>query len=251
MKLARMPDGGPEIFHSVQGEGRSTGRPSVFVRASLCNLHCFWCDTDYTWNWEGADFAHERDADPAYRKFRRQEEIVDLSTDEVVDFVGRFDCSRFVFTGGEPLLQERAWVELMDALTERDPDAHYEIETNGTRCPGDAFLERIHRLNVSPKLANSRVPERLRHEPDVLRRLAATGLADFKFVVGGPDDLDEALAMVEEAHLPADRVFLMPQASSPEELERHSETVASLARRHGFHFSDRLHLRLYGPKRGV
>lgn len=70
MKLARLPDGSPEIFFTLQGEGRHTGLPSVFIRASLCNLHCRWCDTDYTWNWDDTSHAHDKDADPSYRKYR-------------------------------------------------------------------------------------------------------------------------------------------------------------------------------------
>ena len=78
MKLARLPDGRPEIFHTLQGEGRNTGLASVFIRSSLCNLHCRWCYTDYTWNLEGTNFAHDRDSDPSYKKYRREDQIIDL-----------------------------------------------------------------------------------------------------------------------------------------------------------------------------
>lgn len=252
MKLARMPDGGPEIFHTLQGEGRGTGLPSVFIRSSLCNLHCHWCDTDYTWNWTDTPHRHERDADPAYQKYQRAEQIIDLSIAEITTHIARYDSRNFVFTGGEPLLQEKAWLELMTAL-DGDGGARprFEIETNGTLLPGPAFLERIDQLNVSPKLANSGVAEELRLKPAVLSALAATGKADFKFVIGSQTDLDEVLALIEAASLPRDRVFLMPRALTVAELEVNQGTVAAMALIHGLRYSDRLHLRLYGAKRGV
>lgn len=241
MKLARMPDGSPEIFYTLQGEGRNTGRPSIFIRASLCNLHCRWCDTAYTWNWEGTDHLHE-----SGKKYRREEQIIDYGIEEIQDFAGRFPCTNFVLTGGEPLIQEKAWDELMAAMPGR-----YEVETNGTLMPGGAFLDRIDQLNVSPKLENSGIAAALRSRFDVLERLAATGKADFKFVLGDRGDFEEIQSLCEIAAIPPDRVFLMPKASSIEELESRQHFVARLAQDHGFHYSDRLHLRLFGARRGV
>ena len=83
MKLARLPDGSPEIFHTLQGEGASLGKPSVFIRSSLCNLHCQWCDTDYTWNWEGTPWTHERDGEEGYQKYRKEEQITELSPEDI------------------------------------------------------------------------------------------------------------------------------------------------------------------------
>jgi 7-carboxy-7-deazaguanine synthase len=252
MKLARMPDGGPELFFTLQGEGRGAGRPSIFIRASLCNLHCRWCDTDYTWNWEDTAFPHERDSDPSYHKYRRSEQILDLDIGAIAASAARFPCRSFVFTGGEPLIQEAAWVRLMAALDAAGgARAWFEVETNGTLLPGPDFLNRIDQINVSPKLANSGVPEPARRKPEVLAALASSGKADFKFVVGGEDDLAEVLALVSLSGIAADRVFLMPKALTAAELEAGQSAVAATALAHGFRYSDRLHLRLYGAKRGV
>lgn len=236
-----MPDGSPEIFYTLQGEGRNTGRPSIFIRSSLCNLHCRWCDTDYTWNWEDTDFVHE-----SSRKYKREEQIIDFSIGEIVESVSQFPCSNFVLTGGEPLIQEKAWAELMTAIS-----GQFEVETNGTLLPSDAFLERVDQINVSPKLKNSGIDPALRLKPDVLKELVATENADFKFVVDDKSDFEEIQALCEAVVIPAHRIFLMPKANSVAELEANQDFVAGLAQKHGLNYSDRLHLRLFGAKRGV
>ena len=84
MKLARLGDGA-EIFHTLQGEGVSMGVPAVFVRLSLCNLHCVWCDTDHTWNFEGTRWVHEKDGVGGYVKFKKEEVMMEMGVGEVAD----------------------------------------------------------------------------------------------------------------------------------------------------------------------
>ncbi len=246
MKIARMPDGSPEIFHTLQGEGRSTGRPSVFIRASLCNLSCHWCDTPYTWNWEDTNFNPV-----SSEKFRREEQILDLTIEEIAEAASAFGCHRYVFTGGEPLLQERPWTELMTLLRETEPLSEFEIETNGTLFPKEEFLSEVGQINVSPKLSNSQVEREKRYLPNTLAALAQTGKADFKFVVKTEEDLVEILDLIQDCAVPPSRIFLMPAAATLEELEAHQGKIATMAQDNGFNYSDRLHLRLFGAKRGV
>ena len=81
MKLAKLGEG-PEIFHTLQGEGPSVGVPAVFIRASRCNLHCVWCDTDHTWNFEGTPWPHEKDALPGYAKYRKSDVTIEIEPAE-------------------------------------------------------------------------------------------------------------------------------------------------------------------------
>lgn len=250
MKLARLGDGA-EIFHTLQGEGVSMGAPAVFVRLSLCNLHCVWCDTDHTWNFEGTPWKHEKDDVAGYAKHRKEDVIITMTPREVAEIVRGFGCRRVVLTGGEPLLQELELVELMAALREDGEEWFFEIETNGTILPGEGFLGAIGQMNVSPKLANSGMGEGLRLKPTVLAGLAATGKAWFKFVVREEQDISEIRALLETAGIPASRVILMPEGRTVEALNRKAVWLAERCRDLGFRFSDRLHVRLWGDRRGV
>lgn len=93
-----------EIFYSLQGEGRFTGTPAVFVRFSGCNLSCGFCDT-----------VHET--------------FTEMSEDEIMDAVKRFPARHAVLTGGEPALQ------LTAALVRKLHGEGFfvQMETNGTR----------------------------------------------------------------------------------------------------------------------
>jgi 7-carboxy-7-deazaguanine synthase len=249
MKLARLPDGTPEIFHSLQGEGLSLGRPSIFIRASLCNLHCVWCDTDYTWNWEGTPWRHERDCEPGYAKFRKAEQIIELAPTEVAALVREFPCRHLVLTGGEPLLQEEEFLEVLTILRASDPGWTAEIETNGTCEPGGAFDAAITQYNVSPKLANSRQEEKLRLHDGPLAFFAHSPKASFKFVITNETDLAEVADLRSRLDLAPGHIILMPEGRDPETLAERSRWLAEICRDHGYRFSPRLHIELWGPAR--
>ncbi|MEP2774563.1 MAG: 7-carboxy-7-deazaguanine synthase QueE [Luteolibacter sp.] len=250
MKLARLGDGA-EIFHTLQGEGVSMGAPAVFVRLSLCNLHCVWCDTDHTWNFEGTPWKHEKDAIQGHAKHKKEEVIIEMGGAEIVEVVRGYGCRRVVLTGGEPLLQEAELVEVMAALREDGEEWFFEVETNGTKMPGEAFQAAIGQMNVSPKLANSGMDAVLRRKPEVLSQLAETGKAWFKFVVQGEADIEEVLGLVGGAGIPMGKVILMPEGRTVEEIDKVAAWLAERCRDLGVRFSDRLHVRLWGDRRGV
>ena len=250
IKIAKL-NGKAEIFYSIQGEGRSVGVPSVFVRSSLCNLYCTWCDTDYTWNWEGTDFEHVRDTQPGYKKFKKEQQIILLTPREIVDEVLQFDCTNVVLTGGEPLMQQENWVEVIDGLRSARSGYFIEVETNGTILPGTRFDSGVNQYNVSPKLDNSRIARRVRERPEILRFFADSEKAYFKFVVVDESDLDEILELQGRYRMNGDRILLMPEGTSINELRGREAFTVEMCKKHGFRYSDRLHIRIFGERRGT
>jgi len=222
-----------EIFESLQGEGVSTGAPCIFVRLAQCNLHCTWCDTKYTWDFD---------------RFRYEDEVHEQSVAEVAQLVNAAPSRRLVLTGGEPLLQQRALQEFFARLA---PDIAVEVETNGTIMPEPAALSRVNQWNVSAKLASAGDPEAFRIRPEVLAVFRDTDRAYLKLVVNGEADFAEADALVARLAWPANRVCLMPEATDREQLRARSFAVAEAARARSYRFSSRLHLELWGGRRGT
>jgi len=250
MKLAKLGDG-PEIFHTIQGEGPSAGAPAVFIRASRCNLHCVWCDTDYTWNFEGTPWQHDKDAVPGYAKFPKSAVTLEIDPAEAARLILAYECPRVVITGGEPLLQQDSFLAMIQHIRAGQPDCYFEVETNATRIPCPEFAAAVDQFNVSPKLANAGMAETLRLQPDALRFFAGSPVSWFKFVVATPADLAEIQTLRARFNIPRERILLMPQGRSAAELDRTAPWLAQLCRDLGFRFCDRLHIRLWGERRGV
>ncbi|MCA9329066.1 7-carboxy-7-deazaguanine synthase QueE [Candidatus Saccharibacteria bacterium] len=238
--------GEPEIFSTIQGEGRHLGEPATFIRLSGCNLQCIWCDTPYTWNWTGTNFEHNGD-----QKFVKENEQITLAVGEAVNRITGETAERVVITGGEPLIQQTNIVELVKQLKEANPNIRVEIETNGSIAPTNALQEQIDQFNVSVKLRNSTMPEKKRLKPRALKTFAEMPNADFKFVIDTPDDLEQVLTLQTDYDIPTDRIYLMPQGVSQEEQVAKSQWVADICKQNNFNFTPRLHIALWGAKRGV
>ena len=240
--LATDDEGGPEIFASVQGEGPSMGMPVAFMRLSRCNLACVWCDTAYTWHFQGDERPHRDGVE-----YDRKANQLSLPEDEVAARIMALGQSRLVITGGEPLLQAPALGRLLELL----PDVSVEIETNGTtRAPAPLDI-RIDQFNVSPKLAHSGNPAELALLPERLDAYATDPRAWFKFVIAEPADVDEVLALRDRYRFRPGHVFLMAEGTNSETLREREKWLAPLCVRHGFRLSDRLHIHLFGDTRAT
>ena len=234
LKVSRRPGGEPEIFYSLQGEGPSVGTPSVFLRLALCNLTCTWCDTKYTWDWRHYDY---------------RQEVVELTPAQVEETVLEYDCRHLVITGGEPMLQQKGLASVVGPLKERGYS--FEVETNGTIAPGPSLALAVDQWNVSPKLANSGNGEGRREVPQALRAFARLSNTYFKFVVAEYGDLHEVRTLVDRYGLQRERVILMPEGRNDAALAEKSRWLSQACIEEGFRFTPRLHILLWGDKRGT
>ncbi len=236
----------PEVFYSLQGEGPHTGRPSIFIRLSECNLYCQWCDTPYTWNWQHTPYQHQRP-----HKYVPHEEQQQLDHATLLAAIKALPGSNLVISGGEPLVQQKRLRSLLALLFHADESCRIDVETNGTICPVAGLDRFISCYVVSPKLANANVPVEKRIRPDVLGWFARSDKAYFKFVVSTEADMQELRDLTRQYEIADSRVYLMPAADSLAQLNDMQTRVGLWALQQGFRFSDRLHLRLFGNGRGV
>jgi 7-carboxy-7-deazaguanine synthase len=211
-----------EVFTSIQGEGPSAGTPSTFIRLQGCTVGCRWCDTKYSW-------------DPARGR--------EIALDALLAEVGAAGVDNVVVTGGEPL-EHPAFVPLVGAL--KGAGHRIEVETAGTEIPPPVAVDQ---WNVSLKLAHSGVV--------ASRRLCAPAIARFrdlcawfKFVVATEGDVEEVLGLQQRFGLSSERVLLMPLGLTRDEQVARMPAVAEWCRRYGFRFSPRLHILIWGPRRG-
>jgi 7-carboxy-7-deazaguanine synthase len=240
----RMPSDLPlvvsEVFGpTVQGEGPSAGRRCAFLRLGGCNLACRWCDTPYTWDWDGV-----ADGGTAY------DPKVELRAVPVADVLTRllaYDVDLTVISGGEPLNQQVRLGSLVRSLIAAGGGV--EIETNGTRVPLPQFASSGVRFNVSPKLSHSGDPENRRIVPDALRAFTDVPGTAFKFVCRNAADLDEVRALADRFDLRP--VWIMPEGRTAAEISRHLADIGDSAVSLGWNITTRLHVAVWGDKRGV
>jgi 7-carboxy-7-deazaguanine synthase len=226
-----------EIFHSLQGEGELAGVPSVFVRTSGCNLRCNWCDTPYaSWKPEGTV----------------------MNVEEILAAVGKYPARHVVLTGGEPMIAKE--IRALAAALKKS-GYHITIETAATIPPDGIDCDLA---SLSPKLKNSAPDARLddtwrqRHEalrwqPDVVRAWLDDYGCQLKFVVARAEDVDEIESLLGQLgqEIPRAKILLMPEGTTVEVLRTRAGWLAELCKGRGYRYASRLHVELYGNKRGT
>ena len=224
-----------EIFYSLQGEGRLLGMPSVFIRTSGCNLRCVWCDTPYTsWRPEGRGW----------------------NVKAILREVHKYPAHHVVVTGGEPLLAPE--IEELAKELKRE-GAHITIETAAT------IFKRVacDLISMSPKLAHStpwkrekgkfaKMHEERRLNFGVLRKFLEGYDYQLKFVVERRQDFTEIRDLLDQlVGVDRARVLVMAQGKTSEEVRRKAKWIVELCKEHGYGFTPRLHIDLFGNRRGT
>lgn len=253
-----------DLFVSIQGEGKYVGVPSLFIRVSGCNLRCCFknsiCDTAYSsFNPEKGKF----DKDDVATMLRNNPYVMDI-----------------VITGGEPLMFGEALDDLIEYVCMvNEMDYRITVETNGTFGPLKSVVDLY---SISPKLSTS-IPEpgkiyeyvsgnkvmhhcfgeaeikklnEIRHNPDAIATLMDQADFQLKFVYSGPESLTDIDNLLDEimsinSGFEPEDVMLMPEGITPEQLDKNTQEAVEICIKRGWRFTDRLHIRIWGDKRGV
>ena len=168
-----------EIFYSIQGEGKWTGLPNIFIRTTGCNLRCTFCDTKYAYK-EGEE----------------------LSIKKTKEKIKEYNCKKICITGGEPLLQNEIYSLINELLIE-----NYEIliETNGS-------------IKISPYTGHNNLiiscdikcPSSKMHEKMLFENIGLLKEKDqLKFVIQDEKDYEYAKKIIK-IYKPKCKIFFQP-----------------------------------------
>jgi len=256
-------------FYSVQGEGKSTGVPSYFVRLATCNLTCgmsrmfankllkeksledgeifkgdlelegkatWTCDSTSQWLWRGEN----KDFQYLIDRWKEQGIYEDIKNGTI----------HIIWTGGEPTIKTHQqaivnffnyWIEepgLMEAI-----NPFNEIETNGTVVIDEPLFKIIDQINCSPKLSNSGMTEKQRIVPAVIKRIMEHSNYQFKFVISNEEDVKELFRdFVEPFNIPLQNVVCMPGLDDQADFHERTQFCLEMAKKYKFVGMTRLHI---------
>lgn len=216
------------LFYSLQGEGATLGRPSIFVRLMGCTVGCAWCDTKYSWS-----------GPP----------VLELTLEDILAYCRERPGAQVIVTGGEPMESEFL-LPLLAAL--KGADLRVEIETSGYIPPTEEAARLADQWNVSPKLASANIQDDKR--PQTLGWLREVKEPYLKFVLHKVSEFDEVEALLEKYGLsdfPKERIIISPGGKKMAHMAPRLLPLAEEALRRGYRFTPRLHVLLWGDKRGV
>lgn len=231
------------IFYTIEGEGEYVGYPAVFMRLAMCNLTCsgfaseqspHGCDSFISWS-----VKNKRTFSQIFEMLESSNYIKQLANGAI-----------WKITGGEPLIQQKQLLKLVEAFTETFGFVpRIDFETNATLKPDERWVTDFKAtFTTSPKLSTNGDAESKTYKPEVIKWHAEHG-SGFKFVITRSEDIDEIWRKYVEPEsgvgIPKDRVWFMPCCGSREEHIERAQAVAEYAKALNVKFSPRLHLLMY------
>jgi len=257
-------------FYSVQGEGKSSGVPSYFVRLGTCNLTCgmsrkfannllkeqsledgeifegdlhaegkatWTCDSTSQWLWRGEN----KDFQYLIDRWKEEGIYEDIKNGTI----------HIIWTGGEPTLpkHQEAISNFFNYWFAIEPEFSYEtnvyneIETNGTVVIDHPLFGIIDQINCSPKLSNSGMTEKQRIVPHAIKRIMEHSNYQFKFVISNEEDVQELFRdFVVPFNIPLKNVVCMPGLDDVANFEERTQFVLEMAKKYKFTGLTRLHI---------
>lgn len=243
-----------EIFYSLQGEGEFIGTPSVFLRLGGCNLKCSGFGNQYTGSTIiGCDSIYAANA-----KFSKEWKFYENAQELIFEIQSLSDVNfDIVITGGEPTLQFGNPILLETIKYFLQKGHRISVESNGSvDFRFDEVLKELY-FTLSVKLSNSGEPINRRIKPSVIQNIIDNAKnVVFKFVLNAKmcedgSAISEIKDLLSKLNLKNNRIYLMPQGVSVEELDKNIQKIYPLCLQEGFCLSDRIHIRIWGDKRGV
>ena len=273
-----------EIFHSIQGEGKWVGTPSVFLRTFGCNLTCEGFGQPRDNHIPEEEMPHML-MDISNIKSVEELPVVDIGCDSSASWSAKYKHlspfattddlayriseyapwskdNHLVITGGEPLLGwQKAYIELLDNIY-LDELTHLTFETNGSKKVIPEFSDYLNMRDIdvtwmcSPKLSLTGEDQSITIDPESLLSMNKVNNSNInlKFVIRDEEDITEvqdAITKYTDAGVVIEDVYLMPEGATLEGQELTERNVADICMKWAYKFSPRLHISLYGNSWGT
>ncbi len=205
-----------EIFYSIQGEGKWTGFPNIFIRTTGCNLRCSYCDTKY-----------------AYKKGTEK------TIEEITNEIKKYNCKKICITGGEPL-QQKDIIELINQLI----NCKYSIivETNGSLKIDSLINKKKLIISLDIKTPSSKM-----HKKMFLQNINILRKKDqIKFIIENKKDYNYAKKIIQKFKPKCDVFFQPVWSTNPKKLAKWILND-NLELKYGL----QIHKIIWGDKKGI